>query len=98
LDPPNTFFCSSLTLLALTGLCRLFGANRALAIRYIVVLLCFPVVYCITHPEVYYLRPIDPFIALLATYAVVPSPRYNEMNENEVDMDTEETELLLRPA
>jgi 4-amino-4-deoxy-L-arabinose transferase-like glycosyltransferase len=81
LDPPNMLLSSSLALLALAGGCRVFRNNRALAIRYAVVMLCFPIVYYVTHPEVYYLRSIDPFIALLATYAVIPGSRFNEMNE-----------------
>ncbi len=71
LDPPNIFVCTTLTLLALTGLWRCFKQNRALAIRYAIAFACYPAVYCLTHPETYYTRPLDPLIDVLAAYAVV---------------------------
>lgn len=71
LDPPNIFVCTSLTLLALSGLWRCFRQNRDLAVRYAIVLAFYPLVYCITHPETYYTRPLDPFVDVLAAFAVV---------------------------
>jgi len=71
LDPPNIFACTTLTLLALTGLWRCFQQNRDLAVRYAMVLAFYPLIYCITHPETYYTRPLDPIVDVLAAFAVV---------------------------
>lgn len=71
LDPPNIFLCSSLTVLALTGLWRALRRNPTLAVRYAVVLGCFPVVYYFSHPETYYFRPVDPIVVVLAANAVI---------------------------
>lgn len=70
LDPPNIFLCTSLTVLALAGLYRAFRESPALAIRFAIVLLFFPLVYYVSHPETYYFRPIDPLINILAAYSV----------------------------
>lgn len=72
LDPPNILLCTALTIFALIGLRRAFRTNAVQAMPYALVLLFFPVVYYITHPEVYYRRPIDPFLLVLAVYAVTP--------------------------
>jgi hypothetical protein len=40
------------------------------SVPFLIVLSLFPLVYCITHPEVYYRRPIDPLFVVLAVYAV----------------------------
>ncbi|MBV9180480.1 MAG: sigma-70 family RNA polymerase sigma factor [Acidobacteria bacterium] len=61
-----TFRSAQLTMI---GLYRAFQTSPNLATRYATVLLCFPLVYYITHPEFYYLRPIDPIITILAVYA-----------------------------
>jgi 4-amino-4-deoxy-L-arabinose transferase-like glycosyltransferase len=71
LDPPNIFVCTTLTLLALIGLWRCLGSNRALAIRYGIALAFYPAVYCLTHPETYYIRPLDPLVVVLAACGVV---------------------------
>jgi hypothetical protein len=69
MDPPNIFVCTTLTLLALAGLWRCFRQDWPVAVRYGIVLACFPLVYCISHPETYYTRPLDPIINVLAAYA-----------------------------
>jgi 4-amino-4-deoxy-L-arabinose transferase-like glycosyltransferase len=81
LDPPNVLFCTALTLLTLVGLVRAFREDYARTIPYALVLLCFPLVYYVTHPEVYYRRPIDPIFVILATYAVMPCPRQSQKPE-----------------
>ena len=75
LDPFNIFFCTAMSALALVGLVRLFRENRAVAILFTLILLFFPVIYYITHMEVYYRRQIDPLMVMLAVYAVVPRLR-----------------------
>lgn len=70
MDVPNIFLSTSLALLALRGLWIALRDQGRFAAQYAVVLLCFPLVYYVTHPEVYYLRPIDPIVVVLASYAV----------------------------
>ncbi|MGA8539236.1 MAG: hypothetical protein WB566_07030, partial [Terriglobales bacterium] len=72
LDPPNVFFCSTLSVLALLGLWRALRAHWLGALPYALVLFSFPLIYYITSPEVYYRRPIDPFFVILAVVAVLP--------------------------
>jgi hypothetical protein len=71
LDPPNIFVCTTLTVLALIGLWRCYKKDYALAVRFAIAMACYPAVYCFTHPETYYTRPLDPLIDVLAAYAVV---------------------------
>jgi hypothetical protein len=72
LDPPNIPFCTTLTLLAAAGLWRAFKNDAGVAMLYALVLFSFPVIYYITSPEVYYRRPIDPMMVVLAVNAVIP--------------------------
>lgn len=69
-DPFNIFLCTSLTVLALVGVWRLFREDWQAAMPFAIALFCFPLVYYITHPEDYYRRPIDPVFVILAVYAV----------------------------
>ena len=57
-------------MLALIGLWRAFRSNPAVALLYVLVLVTFPAIYYITSPEVYYRRPIDPLIVILAASLV----------------------------
>ncbi len=70
LDPANVFVCSTLSLLAIAGLVRAFRQGCVAAVPFLIVLLLFPLIYCVTHPEVYYRRPIDPMFVILAASAV----------------------------
>jgi 4-amino-4-deoxy-L-arabinose transferase-like glycosyltransferase len=70
LDPPNILVATTLSVMALVGLRRAFRIDRALAIRFAIVLACFPLVYYLTHPETYYFRPVDPLIVVLAIFAI----------------------------
>jgi 4-amino-4-deoxy-L-arabinose transferase-like glycosyltransferase len=83
MDLPAMIVCTTLSAFALFGLGRAFRQNRAYAIRYAIMLGCFPLVYYFTHVESYFFRPVDPFILILAVYAflgrvrvaqVVPMP------------------------
>jgi 4-amino-4-deoxy-L-arabinose transferase-like glycosyltransferase len=71
LDPANIFVDTTLSVLGFLGLRRVFQRNRALAVRFAIVLMFFPLTYYITHPETYYFRPVDPLIVVLATVAIV---------------------------
>lgn len=54
----------------LIGLIKTARENPSLAARYGIAFLFYPAVYCLTHPETYYIRPLDPLINILAAYAV----------------------------
>ena len=71
LDPPNIFVNSTMTILGLIGLRRVFKLDSALAVRFAIVLFFFPLAYYFSHPETYYFRPVDPIIVVLAAVAVV---------------------------
>jgi hypothetical protein len=70
LDLANIPFLTTLSVLALLGLVRAFRADAAAAAPYAIVLVFFPAIYYVTHPEVYYLRPLDPIVAILAASLV----------------------------
>jgi hypothetical protein len=70
MDVPNILVSVTVLILALVGLRRAYKNQVDTAIPYLCVLIFFPLVYYVTHPEVYYFRPVDPFMVLLATYAV----------------------------
>jgi 4-amino-4-deoxy-L-arabinose transferase-like glycosyltransferase len=72
LDPPNVFFCTTLTLLMLLGLRRLWRENRSVTVLFAMVLFFFPAIYYVTHVEVYFRRQIDPLILVLAVYGALP--------------------------
>lgn len=72
LDLANIPFLTTFSVLALLGLVRAFRDDAAVAIPYAIVLGFFPVIFYVTHPEVYYLRPLDPFVAILAASLVRP--------------------------
>ncbi|MFY9676353.1 MAG: glycosyltransferase family 39 protein [Terriglobales bacterium] len=89
LDPPNIFVCTTLTVLMLIGLIKTARQNPALAMRYAIAFVFYPAVYCLTHPETYYLRPLDPLINILAMYAIEsfvekrrPNPLHNAMTSS----------------
>lgn len=71
LDPPNIFVNTTLTILGLLGLHRIFQRDAALAIRFAIVLVFFPLAYYFSHPETYYFRPVDPLIVVMAAVALV---------------------------
>ena len=71
LDPPNIVFSTGFTILTLLGLRRAFRLDTNMAMPYLIVIFTFPVIYYITSPEVYYRRPIDPMMVVLAVYGVM---------------------------
>jgi len=64
-----TFSC-----LALIGLWKAYQLDPDKVILVAVILFVFPGVYYITHIEMGYRQPLDPILALLAVYALVPVP------------------------
>lgn len=79
MDPENIPFCTAVTILTLAGLWLAFRRERAAALPYFLVLLFFPLLYYVTHPEDWYRRPIDPFFVVLAVYVIAswrpPAPQ-----------------------
>lgn len=70
LDPPNILVDTTMSVLGLLGLRRVWKKNRALGIRFAVVLFFFPLTYYFSHPETYYFRPVDPLIVVLAAVTI----------------------------
>lgn len=73
LDPPNIFVDTTMTVLALLGLRRVFRRDPALGMRFVIVFLFFPLAYYFSHPETYYFRPVDPLVVILAAVTVAGS-------------------------
>jgi Dolichyl-phosphate-mannose-protein mannosyltransferase len=80
LDPPNILFSTTFTVLTLLGLRKAFRAGAATAMPYLLVLFSFPLIYYFTSPEVYYRRPIDPIMVVLAVYGVIGSEKEEPEN------------------
>jgi hypothetical protein len=57
-----------------------FPRKSFFGLAYALVLSLFPLIYYVTHPEVYYRRQIDPEFVLLAVYAVASRVRRSEAN------------------
>ncbi len=70
LDPPNIFLDTTMTILGLFGMWRVFKRDLPLGMRFAIVLLVFPLPYYISHPETYYFRPVDPLIVVLAAVTI----------------------------
>ena len=78
LDLANIPFLTTFAVLALLGLRRAFRNNPSVAMPYAIVLFFFPAIFYVTHPEVYYLRPLDPIISILAASLVKPRLQASE--------------------
>jgi 4-amino-4-deoxy-L-arabinose transferase-like glycosyltransferase len=74
-DPASVLIYSTLTVLMLVGLRRGFLDRVADIWPYALVLLSYPLVYYITHPDLRYRHMIDPVVVILAVYAVLGSDR-----------------------
>ncbi|MGD0801994.1 MAG: glycosyltransferase family 39 protein [Terracidiphilus sp.] len=71
LDPFNIPVATSLSLLAFLGVFFAWRRNPHEAMRYGVVLLIYPLMYYFVNPGAYRLRPIDPVIVILGSYAIL---------------------------
>jgi 4-amino-4-deoxy-L-arabinose transferase-like glycosyltransferase len=69
-DLPNIFFCTSFTVLAMTGLYRAFHGSWTAMMPYALILLAFPVAYYVAHPEISFRQPVDPILVIFASFAV----------------------------
>jgi len=70
LDPPNILVDTTMTVLGLLGLRRVFRRDWSLGVRFAIALFFFPLPYYFTHPETYYFRPVDPLIVVLAVVTI----------------------------
>ena len=70
LDPPNIFVDTTMTMLGLLGLTRVFKIDQSLGMRFAIVLFFYPLSYYFSHPETYYFRPLDSLIVVLAAVAI----------------------------
>lgn len=68
LQLPFVFFSTSLSWLALRGICRLRRAGNSLLAPLVLALLLQPLIYYVTHPALEYRHAIDPILVLLASY------------------------------
>jgi 4-amino-4-deoxy-L-arabinose transferase-like glycosyltransferase len=94
LDPPNIVLCTIFTALALVGLWRAFRFVPSIAALYALVLVSFPAIYYITSPEVYYRRPIDPLMVILAA-SLVPARKLMKKHKSEkLEMRQDDRELV----
>ncbi len=93
LDPPNIFLCTIFTALALMGLWRAFRFEPEIAILFALVLVIFPAIYYVTSPEVYYRRPIDPLIVILAA-SLVPARTLRKQHTEELELQEDDSELV----
>ena len=86
---PNIFLSTTMTVLALGGLWRLYRSDRGrehtgLAVRFALVFIFFPLAYYFSHPETYYFRPVDPLIVVLAAYFVTERFRARVQRKDEL--------------
>jgi hypothetical protein len=69
LDPANIICLSCFTSLSLAGLYKALLRLPAVGMPYLLVLLSFPDVYYLTHPDSGFRHPMDPLLIVLACYA-----------------------------
>jgi hypothetical protein len=72
LDPINIVFCSTLTLLALTGLWRSWRRGLPGLFPCAAIPAALPLVHYVTHPFVSYRHPVDPVLVLFASVVAGP--------------------------
>ncbi len=70
-DPENIPFATALTLLSLTGLLLAWHRKNLDFVRYGGVMFLFPMMYYFVHPEAYRMRPLDPLIVIMGSFALV---------------------------
>src|SRR5579864_155546 len=82
LDPPNIVVDTTMSVLGLLGLRRVWKLDRALGVRFAIVLSFFPMTYYFSHPETYYFRPVDPLIVVLAAVTIAGRERSSGVAES----------------
>ena len=69
-SPLIAALCTLLSVFTVYGLWQSMRRDALNTIPYLIVLFCYPLVYCFTHTADWYRRPIDPFFVALAAYAL----------------------------
>jgi len=75
-------FRTALTVLAVFGLLKLFRQDSDRAVPYAIMLIFFPLVFYITHPEIAYRHPIDPEILILVCFGIANLRRHKGLSAN----------------
>jgi 4-amino-4-deoxy-L-arabinose transferase-like glycosyltransferase len=76
-SPLVAALCTLLSIFTLWGLWQAWHKDAFGTVPYLIVLFCYPLVYCFTHTADWYRRPIDPFFVVLAAYGFVPTKSLN---------------------
>jgi hypothetical protein len=69
-NPANVYLTLSMTVVMLIGLWQALRNSRQAAVPYLLVLLFYPVVFYLTHPEIRYRHIIEPEMIILAALGV----------------------------
>lgn len=69
--PWNVLYVSSMTILMLLGVRRVWRLNRAACLPYLILIGAFPITYYVTHPLMDYRQPIEPAVIVLAVAGVL---------------------------
>jgi hypothetical protein len=84
---PDVLTYSFISLLAFAGLGRAIRNVGYDAIPLLIPLVCFPIVYYLTHQDVRFRHPIDPVVVILAVYGVLSLRRQRaRMSREEQDL------------
>jgi hypothetical protein len=75
---PNVIMYTLMSILAWIGLARAIRDGRDGAIALAIPMICFPLVYYLTHPEIRFREPIDPVIVILLVYGAMSFFKRNE--------------------
>jgi len=70
-DPANIPFCLGTTILALIGFRKMLVKGALKIVPYAIMIVFFPLVYYITHPDMPYRGPLNPEIVILVCCAIV---------------------------
>jgi hypothetical protein len=71
LSSADVWFCSAFSVVSFAGMILALRANWLDSLPLALCLLLFPIPYYLTHTELRYRHPIDPFMALFTVYAIV---------------------------
>jgi 4-amino-4-deoxy-L-arabinose transferase-like glycosyltransferase len=94
-DIANVMFCTTLTLIMLRGLRRLWKIDRMYAAAYVAVLVLFPLPYYLSHSSADYRQPIEPQVVALIVLGIFGVGRQQEAAVSEELDAVEEPELVM---